>query len=62
MRSYIFTDLERQLLRKLLNGDLSMTDHEASATLSRIRTFRDLADDIDLYVRIRCLLAESSTA
>jgi hypothetical protein len=59
MRSYIFTDLERQLLRKLLHGGLSMTDHRASATLSRIRTFRELADDVDLYVRTRRRLAES---
>jgi len=59
MRSYIFTALERQVLRGWLNGELTLKDVRLQKVLSRVRLFKVLAGDVDLYLKVRSRLAES---
>jgi hypothetical protein len=62
MRSYIFTDLERKVLKSWLNGELSLKDIRLQKVLSRIRLFKALASDVELYLAIRRKIAEPKTA
>jgi len=62
MRTYIFTDLERQILSGWLNGEVTLKDIRLQKVLSRVRLFKELAGDVDLYLRVRSRLAESKTA
>jgi hypothetical protein len=61
MRSYIFTALERQVLRGWLNGELTLKDVRLQKVLSRVRLFKVLAGDVDLYLKVRSRLAESES-
>jgi hypothetical protein len=61
MRSYIFTALERQVLRGWLNGELTLKDVRLQKVLSRVRLFKVLAGDVDLYLKVRSRLAESKS-
>lgn len=61
MRTYIFTPLERKILQEWLMGEAA-TDVRLRKILSRVRLFKDLAGDVDLYVRVRSRLAESKAA
>jgi hypothetical protein len=62
MRSYIFTDLERKVLKGWLNGELTLKDIRLQKVLSRIRLFKALASDVELYLAIRRKIAEPKTA
>jgi len=53
MRSYIFTENERGIVRNFLNGTIKRTDPKVQVILSRLRHFEALAGDVDLYVRLR---------
>ncbi|MEM3697937.1 MAG: hypothetical protein QXQ94_10680 [Candidatus Bathyarchaeia archaeon] len=59
MRTYIFTPLERTVLQGWLDGKLTLKDIRLQKTLSRIRLFKGLAEDVDLYLVVRSRLAES---
>ncbi|MEM2687897.1 MAG: hypothetical protein QW796_06075 [Thermoproteota archaeon] len=61
MRSYIFTELERRILNSWLNGELTLKDIRLQKVLSRVRLFKDLARDVELYLAVRSRLAESKT-
>jgi len=61
MRTYIFTALERKILDRWLNGEITLKDIRLRKILSRIRLFTDLSSDVDLYVAVRRGLAESIT-
>jgi len=61
MRSYIFTEKERALIRRVLDRRMSLSDRKLRVVLSRLRHFKDLAGDIELYIRLR-RLAESKGA
>ncbi|MCL6578646.1 MAG: hypothetical protein K6T73_04585 [Candidatus Bathyarchaeota archaeon] len=61
MRTYIFTPLERKVLQGWLDGKLTLKDIRLQKTLSRVRLFKELAEDIDLYLAVRSRLAESKT-
>jgi hypothetical protein len=61
MRSYIFTALERRVLRGWLNGELTLKDVRLQKVLSRVRLFKVLAGDVDLYLKVRSRLAESES-
>jgi hypothetical protein len=58
MRTYIFTDLEKGILRSWLNGEISSGDIRVRKILSRVRLFSELASDLELYLEVRRRLAE----
>jgi hypothetical protein len=47
MRTYIFTPLERKIVKRLLNGE---SDDAISKISHRIRTFNELREDVGLYM------------
>lgn len=59
MRTYIFTTLEKTILREWLDNEISKGDVRVKKILSRVRLFKNLAGDVDLYVTVRRRLAES---
>ena len=61
MRSYIFTKKERALIRRILNKQVSLRNKTFRVIVFRIRHFKELAGDVELYVRLR-RLAESEGA
>jgi len=61
MRSYIFTAKERALIRRILNKQISLRNKTFRVIIFRIRHFKELAGDVELYVRLR-RLAESEGA
>jgi len=61
MRSYIFTSRERVLVRKALDKRIRLKDRRLHVVMSRLRHFKELARDVELYVRLR-RLAESEGA
>jgi len=61
MRSYIFTERERTLILWVLDKRISLKDRSLDVILSRLRHFKELAGDIQLYIRLR-RLAESESA
>jgi len=61
MRSYIFTSRERSLVRKALDKRIRLKDRRLHVVMSRLRHFKELAGDVELYVRLR-RFAESEGA
>ncbi|HDO41891.1 MAG TPA: hypothetical protein ENH03_03210 [Candidatus Bathyarchaeota archaeon] len=61
MRSYIFTDLERKTLRDWLEGRITLKNVRLRKTLSRVRLFKRLSEDVNLYSVVRSRLAESKS-
>jgi len=61
MRSYIFTERERTLILRVLDKRISLKDRSLDVILSRLRHFKELAGDVELYIRLR-RLAESEGA
>jgi len=61
MRSYIFTERERTLILRVLDKRISLKDRSLDVILSRLRHFKELASDVELYMRLR-RLAESKRA
>jgi hypothetical protein len=58
MRSYIFTSRERSLLRKWLNeGEKAET---LDMILHRVKHFKDLEKDVELYLTVKERLKQSS--
>ena len=53
MRSYIFTRLERERIRGFLEGRVPANDSLIAKIRFRMKTFRDLAEDVELYLRLR---------
>nr|MDO8099798.1 hypothetical protein [Candidatus Njordarchaeota archaeon] len=61
MRSYIFTGRERALVRKAIDKRIRLKDRRLHVVMSRLRHFKELARDVELYIRLR-RLAESEGA
>jgi len=61
MRSYIFTDKERALIRRILNKQVTPRNKTFRVIIFRIRHFKELSRDVELYIRLR-RLAESEGA
>jgi hypothetical protein len=61
MRTYIFTPLERRILMDWLDGRIPRSDIRVRKILSRVRLFKDLAEDVDLYLRVREAISTAST-
>ena len=62
MRTYIFTDLERRILKGWLKGEIDWRDIRLRKVLSRIRLFKELSADVELYLAVKRRLAEPETA
>jgi len=61
MRSYIFTAKERALIRRALKKQAARRNTALRVILFRVRHFKELASDVELYIRLR-RLAESEGA
>jgi hypothetical protein len=61
MRSYIFTAREREVIQAFLEGRIPETGKDIGMIRLRIRTFRNLSSDINLYLKLRQRFAESKT-
>jgi len=55
MRSYIFTSRERSLVRKAIDKRIRLRDRRLHVVMSRLRHFKELAGDVELYIRLRRL-------
>jgi hypothetical protein len=53
MRSYIFTPKEREAINQFFRGKLRIGDDIMRETVWRLRSFEDLASDVELYLRLR---------
>jgi hypothetical protein len=53
MRTYLFTPVERKAIGNFLAGKIGPSDPSIRMILSRVRNFKDLASDVQLYVRLR---------
>jgi len=61
MRSYIFTAKERALIRRALKKHAALKNRTLRVIIFRVRHFKALARDVELYIRLR-RLAESEGA
>jgi hypothetical protein len=61
MRTYIFTERERRIINSFLEGRIKAKDRALSVILARFRGFKNLAQDVDLYVRLREAVSTVST-
>jgi hypothetical protein len=61
MRSYIFTRKERQIITGFFEGKVGIGDDIMRQVVHRLRTFRDLGKDVDLYLRLREAIAAKPT-
>ena len=61
MRSYIFTSAEREAIRGFLEGRIDFSNAILRRLKYRMREFRGLAEDVELYLRFRDALAKSES-
>jgi len=59
MRSYIFTAKERAIIRMVLKKQPALKNRTFRVIIFRVRHFKELARDVELYIRLRRVLAES---
>jgi hypothetical protein len=60
MRSYIFTKRERQVIRGFLEGRVKPGEDIMRQIILRARSFSDLANDVQLYLRLREAITATS--
>jgi hypothetical protein len=53
--------LERQILRGWLKGEITLKDIRLQKVLSRVRLFKTLAGDVELYLAVRKRLGLGET-
>jgi hypothetical protein len=53
MRTYLFTSRERKAIRAFLAKKIKPSDGSIRMILSRVRAFKDLPNDVELYLRLR---------
>lgn len=61
MRTYIFTETERRAIRLLLDRKISPSDPKVAYIRSRVKSFEALAEDVELYLRLRGLAESEAT-
>jgi hypothetical protein len=61
MRSYIFTPKERQVIQGFFEGKVKLGDDIMRQIALRLRTFTDLARDVELYLRLREAITTNPT-
>jgi len=62
MRSYIFTRKERQVINGFFRDKVKAGDNVMRQIVARVRSFEDLASDVELYLELRRRLAKPKTA
>jgi len=62
MRSYIFTVKERDAINRFFEGKAKIGDDIMREIVWRLRSFKDLAGDVELYVRLTRSIAKPETA
>jgi hypothetical protein len=60
MRSYIFTEREKQVIISFVEGRIDARDRALSVILARLKGFTNLASDVNLYLRLRELVSTKS--
>jgi len=60
MRSYIFTERERRIIRGFLEGNVKSSDPGLMVIVSRLKGFTNLAEDVELYLRLREAVSTAS--
>jgi hypothetical protein len=60
MRSYIFTERERRIIQGFLRGKVKSGDPGLMVIVSRLKSFTDLARDVQLYIRLREAISTAS--
>jgi hypothetical protein len=61
MRSYIFTPKEREAINRFFEGKAKIGDDIMREIVWRLRGFKDLASDVELYRRLAEAVATVST-
>jgi hypothetical protein len=61
MRSYIFTVKERETINRFFEGKAKLGDDIMREIVWRLRSFKDLASDVELYIRLRKAISTVST-
>ncbi|MEM2905619.1 MAG: hypothetical protein QW587_07790 [Candidatus Bathyarchaeia archaeon] len=61
MRSYIFTPKEREVIHGYFEGRVGLGDDIMRQIVVRLRSFRNLAGDVELYLRLREAVSTAST-
>jgi hypothetical protein len=59
MRSYIFTPKEREIIEGYFRAEVTRGDDIMRQIVLRMKSFKELAADIELYLRLQKRLAES---
>jgi hypothetical protein len=62
MKSYIFSEHERQLLKGFVRGEVSRSNPTIMQVKSRMKTFALLRQDIELYSILARMFTESEPA
>jgi len=62
MRSYIFTAREREVIGRFLRGEAKASDDIIRQVIIRMRSFKNLARDVGLYLELRRRVAEPEAA
>jgi len=60
MRSYIFTAKEREVINGFFEGRVKPGDDIMRQIVVRLRSFKDLAGDVKLYIRLREAISATS--
>jgi len=61
MRSYIFTAKERETIAGFFSGEVRRGDDIMRQIVARLRSFQDLASDVELYLRLREAVSAKTT-
>jgi len=62
LRSYIFTASEREAIFGFLEGRVNTSNAVFRRLVIRMREFKRLSEDVDLYLRLKDALAKSKPA
>jgi hypothetical protein len=62
LRSYIFTPAERRAIQGFLDRKIGFSDPVLRRLKYRVKEFRRVAEDVELYLRFKAALAESEAA
>ena len=61
MRTYIFTPLERKRIHAFLEGKISIRDISIKKIRFRVKNFKALKGDVELYRKFREAMVTAST-
>jgi hypothetical protein len=62
MKSYLFSEHERRVLKRFLKGDTTANNPTVMQVKSRMKSWTQLRQDVDLYLELARKFAESKAA